>query len=79
MLNYGERRIGDTQVELLLGADRGKLPRLDLSALSDAELYRELGRRRRAKRKVHRGGTGRPPKPRLGGARSSPWTSVLPF
>src|SRR5712692_5097757 len=45
-------------------ARRGKLPRLDLSEVGEGELYRELGRRRQARRKVHRGGSGRPRKPR---------------
>ena len=52
--------------ELLRELDRrGKLPRVDLAVADDAELYSELGRRRQAKRKVHRGGTGRPPKPEV--------------
>jgi hypothetical protein len=38
--------------------------RFDLSELDDGVLYREIGRRRQAKRKVHRGGPGRPRKPR---------------
>jgi len=50
---------------------RGKLPRMALSAVDDGELYGELGRRRQAKRKVHRGGTGRPRKPRCACGR---WT-----
>jgi hypothetical protein len=38
--------------------------RLDLARVPERELYSELGRRRQAKRKVHRGGPGRPPKAR---------------
>jgi hypothetical protein len=42
---------------------RGPL-RLNLSEIAGGELYGELGRRRQAKRQVHRGGPGRPSKPR---------------
>ena len=38
--------------------------KLDMSELEDWALYREIGRRRQAKRKVHHGGPGRPKKPR---------------
>jgi hypothetical protein len=38
--------------------------RLDLARVPDQDLWREVGRRRQARRKVHRGGPGRPPKPR---------------
>ena len=37
---------------------------VNLSDIPDSELWREVGRRRQSKRKVHRGGPGRPPKPR---------------
>ena len=37
----------------------------------DSELWSEVGRRRQAKRKVHRGGPGRPPKPRCACGRFS--------
>jgi hypothetical protein len=35
-----------------------------LAEVPEQEPYREVGRRRQAKRKVHRGGPGRPRKPR---------------
>jgi hypothetical protein len=37
---------------------------INLDEVPDRELYRELGRRRQTTRKVHRGGPGRPRKPR---------------
>lgn len=59
LLNLSEIAEGELLRELDL---RGRLPRVDLSTAGDAELYRELGRRRQALRKARRGG--RPAKPR---------------
>src|SRR5215472_1450394 len=50
--------------ELFAEFDRRGLVDWDPADLPDAALYRELGKRRQAKRKVHRGGPGRPPSPR---------------
>ena len=61
-----ERRGGLKLAEVRTEALRGELVRrlgelkLDMSELPDWVLYCEIGRRRQAKRKVHRGGPGRP-------------------
>ena len=46
----------------LLGELVSRGGKVNLTDIPDSELWRELGRRRQAKRKVHRGGRGRPRK-----------------
>lgn len=51
------------EVERRQPAIQSKL-RIQWEVVPDREFYAELGRRRQAKRKVHRGGPGRPMRPR---------------
>jgi hypothetical protein len=56
------KRVGDK--ELLDELCRRNLSSVDVQDVPDRALWSEIGRRRQAQRKVHRGGPGRPASPR---------------